>query len=174
MRENSRLVVPLPAHARGDTESMMDFKRKKICTDEDTLNNLRNMKADRLRLGLTQAELAKRSGIKLRTYHGYEYGTSYPNLAAYLKLAEILGWDIHENPNYLFYEEYQHSHNRMQTQKRRYAYTNIELSREVNLSEESVRHVIKKNSIASVSNYARVMQVFREEARLAEIRRRQR
>lgn len=150
---------------------MMDFKRKKICRDEATLKNLYNMKADRVRLGLTQVELSRRSDIKLKTYHRYECGESYPNLAAYLKLAEILGWDIRENPNYLFYEEYQHSYNRMHTQKRRYAYTNIELSREVNSSEESVRHVIKKKSIASVSNYARVIQVFREEARLAEFRR---
>ena len=153
---------------------MMDFKRKKICTDEGTLNHLRNMKADRVRLGMTQVELSRRSGIKLKTYRRYESGTSYPNLAAYLKLAEILGWDINEDPNYLFYEEYQHSYNRMQTQKRRYAYTNIELSREVNLSEESVRLVIKKKSVASVSNYVRVMQVFREEARLAEFRKGQR
>ena len=153
---------------------MIDFKRKKICRDEATLQNLRNMKADRVRLGLTQVELSRRSGIKLKTYRSYERGESYPNLAAYLKLSEILGWDIRENPNYLFYEEYQHSYNRMQTQKRRYAYTNIELSREVNSSEESVRHVIKKKSIASVSNYARVIQVFREEARLAEFRRKQR
>ena len=153
---------------------MMDFKRKKICPDEDTLKNLHNMKTDRVRLGLTQVELSKRSGIKLKTYRRYESGESYPNLAAYLKLAEILGWDIHENPNYLFYEEYRHSYNRMQTQKRRYAYTNIELSREVNSSEESVRHVIKKKSVANVSNHARVIQVFREEARLAEFRRKQR
>ena len=153
---------------------MIDFKRKKICRDEATLKNLRNMKADRVRLGLTQVELSRRSGIKLKTYRSYERGESYPNLAAYLKLSEILGWDIRENPNYLFYEEYQHSYNRMQTQKRRYAYTNIELSREVNSSEESVRHVIKKKSVASVSNYARVIQVFREEARLAEFRRKQR
>ena len=150
---------------------MMDFKRKKICPDEDTLKNLHNMKVDRVRLGLTQVELSKRSGIKLKTYRRYESGESYPNLAAYLKLAEILGWDIRENPNYLFYEEYRHSYNRMQTQKRRYAYTNIELSREVNSSEESVRHVIKKKSVASVSNYARVIQVFREEERLAKFRR---
>ena len=150
---------------------MIDFKRKKICRDEATLKNLRNMKADRVRLGLTQVELSRRSGIKLKTYRSYERGESYPNLAAYLKLSEILGWDIRENPNYLFYEEYQHSYNRMQTQKRRYAYTNIELSREVNSSEESVRHVIKKKSIASVSNYARVIQIFREEERLAKFRR---
>ena len=153
---------------------MMDFMKKRICLDEGTLKNLHGMKSARKKRGLTQKKLSSLSGIPLGTIGKYESGYAYPMLARYLLLAEIFGWDMSNDPNYLFYKEYQSSSNRMQMKKRRYAYTNIELSREVNLSEESVRLVIKKDSVASVSNYARVMQVFKEEARLAEFRRGQR
>lgn len=152
---------------------MMDFMKKRICLDEGTLKNLHGMKADRRRLGLTQKQLSILSGIPLGTLGKYESGYAYPMLARYILLSEILGWDMTNDPNYFFYHEYQSSSNRMQAEKRRYAYTNIELSRDANLSEEAVRHVIKKKRAASVSNYMRVRQILNEEARLAEFRRRQ-
>ena len=123
-----------------------------------------------MKLGLTQVKIAQVLGIPLKTYRCYEYGTSHPMLAMYLKLAELYGWDIRRDPNYLFYKDYQRNYNRMQYRKRRYAYTNAELSLELKVSEESVRHVIKKKREASVENYARVMEVFAEETRLSEFR----
>ena len=95
-------------------------------------------------------------------------------LSTYLKLAEILGWDMSGDPNYEYYIAYQKSYNPMHCRKRKYGYSNAELSRELHISEESVRHVMKKMASASVSNYTRVMQIFMESAQLAEFRRKQR
>ncbi|TAH59679.1 MAG: XRE family transcriptional regulator, partial [Gottschalkiaceae bacterium] len=48
--------------------------------------------------GLTQAELAEKAGISLRTISYYESGTTYPkNRNIYKTLADILGVDV----NYL-------------------------------------------------------------------------
>ena len=45
--------------------------------------------------GLTQAELAKRAGLGLKTITNYERGATYPqNREVYGRLAEILGIDI--------------------------------------------------------------------------------
>lgn len=88
-------------------------------------------KDSRLRIGLTQRELAELAGVKLRAIQNYAYQNSY-------------------NP--------------MHCRKRRYGYTNVELSRALHISEESVRHVAKKMVSASVSNYERVKQLFMEEA----------
>lgn len=132
------------------------------------------MKEDRLRIGLTQKELSELAGVKLKTIQNYEYGVCYPMLSTYLKLAGILGWDMSGDPNYEYYIAYQKSYNPMHCRKRKYGYSNAELSRELHISEESVRHVIKKMASASVSNYTRVMQIFMESARLAEFRREQR
>lgn len=56
--------------------------------------------------GLTQAELAKRAGLGLKTITNYEKGSTYPqNREVYGKLAEILGIDVdylhNENDDFL-------------------------------------------------------------------------
>ena len=38
---------------------------------------------------LTQQELADEFSVKLRTYHGYEYGESYPEVAKLLAIADF-------------------------------------------------------------------------------------
>ncbi|SHE90267.1 Transcriptional regulator, contains XRE-family HTH domain [Tissierella praeacuta DSM 18095] len=46
--------------------------------------------------GLTQAELAEKAGISLRTVNYYESGTTYPkNREIYTTLANILDVDVH-------------------------------------------------------------------------------
>ena len=143
---------------------MMDFSRKDIHVTESVQKNLASLKEGRLRIGLTQRKLAELAGVKLKAIQNYEYRVCYPMLSTYLKLAEILGWDMSEDPNYEYYRAYQNSHNPMYCRKRRYGYTNVELSRALHISEESVRHVVKKMGAASVANYARVKQLFMEEA----------
>ena len=146
---------------------MMDFSRKDIHVTESVQKNLASLKEGRLRIGLTQRKLAELVGVKLKAIQNYEYRVCYPMLSTYLKLAEILGWDMSEDPNYEYYRAYQKSHNPMYCRKRRYGYTNEELSRALHISEESVRHVVKKMGSASVANYARVRQIFIEEAQRA-------
>ena len=41
--------------------------------------------------GLKQQELADALSVKLRTYQGYEYGESYPEVAKLLAIAEFFG-----------------------------------------------------------------------------------
>ena len=151
---------------------MIDFSRKRISRDEATLSHLRSLKSERQRLGLTQKRLSELLGLKLKAVRRYEYGESYPMLQTYLKLAEIFGWDVSMNPNYMFYCEFVQTHtNRMNRSKKRYAYSNRELSDETMMSEESVRLVIKKKSSASVSSFMAVTRVFAEEAELTKTRR---
>ena len=147
---------------------MIDFSRKDIYVTESVQWNLGSLKESRLRMGLTQVKLAELAGVKLKAIQNYEYGVCYPMLSIYLKLAKILGWDMTGDPNYEYYVAYQKAYNPMNCRKRRYGYSNEELSRELHISEESVRHVVKKMTSASVGNYARVMRLFAEEAQREE------
>ena len=65
----------------------------------------------RRRAGLTQRQVAERTGIPLRTYQSYEYGTSAPSSKYLGELARIFGLQIEqmfnpwkENPNRKFYK----------------------------------------------------------------------
>ena len=51
----------------------------------------------RKKCGMTQAELAKKAGLGLKTITNYEGGSTYPqNREVYATLAEILGCDMDE------------------------------------------------------------------------------
>ena len=148
----------------------MNMTRKKLYLDEATLKNIRSIRTERERLQITQGELALMLGINRRTLSGYECGTSYPILSVYLKLSEIFMWNIKDNPNYIFYHEYHKRIDKLKRQKKKYAYSNLELGHRANIAEETVRHVMKKNKQASVSSFAQVMKILSEEEELACIR----
>lgn len=54
------------------------------------------MKTKRKKLGLTQAELAKKAGLCVRHIGKLEDGTYVPKMTTYLKLSEILGFNVSE------------------------------------------------------------------------------
>jgi transcriptional regulator with XRE-family HTH domain len=56
-------------------------------------SNLKRLRKDS---GLTQPELAEKTGIALRTYAAYEYKTRFPGPDVIDKLAEALGVDLSE------------------------------------------------------------------------------
>lgn len=49
----------------------------------------KNLKEQRLNLGLTQKEMAEKMGVKYQSYQAYERGISSPSLENLLKIAEI-------------------------------------------------------------------------------------
>ena len=66
----------------------MKFDRKKFAA---------NMRAERARAGITQEELAQKSGVSVATIQNYERGESTPNL----DLVCMIAGAISTTPNYL-------------------------------------------------------------------------
>ena len=48
---------------------------------------------ERVRLGLTVQELAKRAGVRKEIIEAYEAGTGTPTKSKYDKLASVFGWE---------------------------------------------------------------------------------
>ena len=82
-------------------------KRRFRCADITIMLFKDKVKEHRGRLGLTQKELAERSGIGFRTITSYESGERFPHAAQLYKLAQALGVsteylkdDTLEDPSY--------------------------------------------------------------------------
>jgi transcriptional regulator with XRE-family HTH domain len=61
-----------------------------------TVNISEAMKAARERAGISQKELARRSGVAQANISRYEAGFCFPNLVSLLSLAEALGISVDE------------------------------------------------------------------------------
>ncbi len=59
-------------------------------------NFAKNIKNERLALGLTQKEVADRIGVKTQSYQAYEKNIAMPNLVNLLKLAELFHISLDE------------------------------------------------------------------------------
>ncbi len=46
--------------------------------------------------GMTQAEVAQKVGVQIRTYQSYEYNTISPNVETALKIANALGCRVED------------------------------------------------------------------------------
>ena len=148
----------------------MNMNNKKIYPDNDTLTHIQSIRAERKNRSLTQGDLASMLGVGQRTVSGYERGKIYPLLHIYLRLAEIFKWDVKNNPNYIFYHSYRSRIKRLVRLKKKYAYSNFELSKKANVTEEMVRHVLDADNRASVSSFVAVMKVLAAEEELARVR----
>ena len=148
---------------------MADKKRTflRIHMDEQTQRNLRNMKADRKRLGLSRKNLADRLGVKYSAVADYELGRNAPHLSRYLLLAEILGWNIEDSANYMF----AHTTARYDLKKRArtYGLSTEELSRLTNFSQDTIENALYMHKAGTVNGFAAILEVIQEEERRSKL-----
>lgn len=140
-----------------------DRMQVRIHLDEETQRNLRNMRADRKRLGLSRKDLADRLGVKYSAVADYELGRNAPHLSRYLLLAEIFGWDIKDSANYKFAmtaEKY-----KLKKRKDSYGLNAREISRLSNFSESSIENALYMHSRSTINSFAAVLEVLDEEER---------
>jgi len=64
-----------------------------------------NFKKLRDEIGISQAELAKKLGLKQKTYCNYENGTTEPTLETLIKLADYYGVSVDYLIGHNFYNE---------------------------------------------------------------------
>ena len=69
----------------------MNEKIYKFCK-----NFAKNIKNERLALGLTQKEVADKIGVKTQSYQAYEKNIAMPNLINLLKLSELFHISLDE------------------------------------------------------------------------------
>ena len=122
----------------------MDVKKKQLLLDDDTLTNLRSIRTERKRLGLSQRELAAMLKINADRISVYETGKEHPCLHTYIQLAQIFHWDIEHNPNYLFYRHHRSQIRKLSILKEKHNYSYSELGDETNLSKDSVYRLLNQ------------------------------
>ena len=148
----------------------MNLKYKRLFLDDDTLNHLRSIRAERKRLGLSQAELAAILNISIDRISVYELGKEYPCLLTYINMANFFHWDIQHNPNYLFYRNYQVLVRKLNLLKHKYNYTYSELGKDTNLTENSIYRLLKKYPDMSISSFVAVLNLLNAEDERSKIR----
>ena len=144
-----------------------DRMHVRIHLDEETQRNLRNMRADRKRLGLSRKDLADRLGVKYSAVADYELGRNAPHLEKYLLLAEIFGWDIKDSVNYKF----AHTTARYDLKKRArtYGLSTEELSLLTNLSQDTIENALYMPKLGTLNGFAAILEVIQEEERRSKL-----
>ncbi len=148
----------------------MNVNKKQLLLDEDTLANLRCIRTERKRLGLSQRELAAMLKIGADRISVYENGKEHPLLQTYIQLAQLFDWDIENNPNYLFYHHHRSQIRRLNILKDKHSYSYSELGEETNLSKDSVYRLLNQFKDISIASFVSVMQVLKDEDKRAKNR----
>ena len=139
----------------------------RIHLDEQTQSNLRNMRADRKRLGLSRKELAEYLGVKYSTVADYETGRYAPHLEKYLLLAEIFRWDIKSSANYKFSQttaKYD-----LKKRARSYGLSTEDLCQLTNFSQDTIENALYMPKLGTVNGFAAILEVIQEEERRSKL-----
>ena len=139
-----------------------DINTKIIVIDDVTDNFLKNFRAIREKLGLTQNFVSKAAGIAPSSLIAIEQGVCAPKLALFVKLAEILNTDISESLNYKFF------YGKIKPEKikkaiRSYGLSYIELSQITGYERKHISLSIRLKPKASISCLYAVLQVLQRE-----------
>ncbi len=129
--------------------------------DEQTINNLKGIKADRKRLGLSRKKLSELTGINYKAISDYETGRYAPHLSRYLRLAEFFGWDIRDSPNYKFGKTTVKQD--LKKRKKSYGLSTVEISHLTNFSEDSIENALYNHNRSTINSFAAVLEVLDEE-----------
>lgn len=140
-----------------------DRMQIRIHLDDQTVSNLKSMRAERKRLGLSRKKLSELTGIRYGAIADYETGRYAPHLSRYLKLAEFFGWDIRDSPNYKFAKTT--AKYGLKKRKRYYGLNAEEISRLTNFSEGSIENALYVQSRSTINSFAAVMKVLDDEDR---------
>ncbi len=140
---------------------------KKLYLDDVTLKNIRSIKAERKKCGLTQYDLAKFLGVSQRTISKYEIGLCVPIFQIYKKLAELFNWDIENDINY----EFHYKRKDVKKLKNKYYLSCQEISEHTGIKYNLVEKAVYRNQFMSIGTYSKLIHFFKEEERIASYRR---
>ncbi len=141
-------------------------EQKHIHLDEQTRANLKGMRKERKRLGLSPKDVERLTGISHVTILRYERGMYTPSMARYLLLAEIFGWDIKDTANYRFATaRTTRVKNSISRRKQCYGISNSEMSRITSFSRFSITNAVTVNERCTANSFAAVMKVLDDEER---------
>ena len=151
---------------------MKRIENKNIYLSETVRKNLQGLRQTRKALGLRLKEVAEALGVHENTICEYERGEIYPNLRNYLKLGEILGWDMREDENYRYYQEHQTNKRPLtiRREKRKYDYSVKEIAEELQMSEAIISRTLRRRSLSSVTAYGAMLKLFKEAEEQARLR----
>ena len=142
---------------------------KKICLDEVSMRLLRSLKTERLRMGMSQRELAQVIGFNQVSIGEYERGDRIPPLCRLIKLSEIFGYDMSSSVNYKYW------HGKIDWRKLRqqltyYGFTCRELSGYVGYRESAVNKVFWQIRGFSLACLNAILGIFENERNMLKFR----
>lgn len=114
---------------------------RKMYRDEVSMKLLRELKPRRLRLGLTQGDLARMLGASQSTIERYESGKYFPSAPMIVRLAEIFGYDISSSVNYR-YRYVKITPSLIKRELRRYGLSYRELAQITGYDFDVIRNVV--------------------------------
>lgn len=152
--------------------SQEELGRTFLSGDEETLKNMRSIRMERKKRNLSARQVAESLGIPLSSLYNYELGRNLPTLARYIAIAEFFGWNIQDNPNYIFYHEFLSTQNHYKLKKYKHSYdiSTSELSKLTNYSEVPIGNIFRRCKGANPRIFARLLAVFEDEKRREDLR----
>ena len=119
---------------------------KKICLDEVSVRFLRSLKSERQKLGMSQGQLGKLIGATRSIISAYEVGYRLPTVGYFVKLAEVLCYDLSSSVNYKYWYG-QIDWLKLRQQLRNYGFTCSELSVYVGYQVSAVNKVFWQETV---------------------------
>ena len=136
-----------------------------VYADAKTSEQLSQLRYERKKLGYSPKILSAMLGIAYNRYMQYETGYRQPPVKLYLEIAEILGWDIKDNPNRLY--QLDEEIRKLRLSKKKYGYTNEELSQRTGVTKGCISRFFSKKKERTPQVFALLKQAL-EEAQIAE------
>ncbi len=142
---------------------------KKICLDEVSVRFLRLLKSERLKAGLSQSELGKLVGTKRSLISTYENESRIPTVGYFVKLAEVLGYDLSSSVNYKYYHGLI-DFRRLNKWLSFFGFTIRELSHYVMYDEATVGKIFSGRYKVSLDCLSKILEIFEDEHSLLKFR----
>ena len=139
-----------------------NIETKKIALDELSREFLNSLKERREKAGLTQSVVAEYTGVHTSVISRYEHGQKTPLLKYFLKLAEILKYDLSDSINYkIFYGRVGPAD--IKRQLKFYGLTYPELEKLTGYSVKQLTSTVNFSVEASVKCLSAIIQVLARE-----------
>ena len=139
-----------------------------VYADAKTSEQLSQLRYERKKLGYSPKILSAMLGIAYNRYMQYETGYRLPPVKLYLEIAEILGWDIKDNPNRLY--QLEDEIRKLRLSKKKYGYTNEELSQRTGVTKGCIARFFSKKKERTPQVFALLKQALEEAQRAERLR----
>ena len=142
---------------------------KRICLDEASVRLLRSLKSERQKLGMSQGQLGKLIGATRSIISTYEVGYRLPTVGYFVKLAEVLCYDLSSSVNYKYWYG-QIEWWKLREQLTYYGFTCGELSSYIGYADVAVSRVLRHAYDFSLDCLNAILRIFEDERRLLKFR----